>query len=105
MSQTTSSFYFKQRIQTHICPVSPFFYSVLTCSSTVPARGGRDGGSRGVVHLEVPVGVGCGQHELELHDAGVVLQLTVLDTVEFISDVSSTNIHLRNESENHVLDC
>lgn len=86
-------------------PVSPFFYSVLTCSSTVPARGGRDGGSRGVLHLEVPVGVGCGQHELELHDAGVVLQLTVLDAVEFISDVSSTNIHLRNESENHVLDC
>lgn len=57
---------------------------------------------RAAVHLEVPVWVGRGQHELELHDAGVVFQLSVLDTVEFISDVSSTNIHLRKESRNHV---
>lgn len=63
---------------------------------------GRGGESRAAVHLEVPVWVGCGQHELELHNAGVVLQLTVLDAVEFISDVSSTNIHLRKESRNHV---
>lgn len=101
MSQPTIIFYSCREFKHTFAPVRG---NVLICSSTVPARGGRHGGSRGAVHLEVPVGVGCGQHELELHDAGVVLQLTVLDAVEFISDISSTNIHLRNENENHVLD-
>lgn len=41
-----------------------------------------------------PVGMGGGQHELELHHAGVVLQLAVLDTVQLIGNVGSPNVHL-----------
>lgn len=69
--------------------------TALTCSSTVPKKG--RGGSV-TVHPKVPVRVGCGQHELELYDTGVVFQLTVLDAVQFISDVSSPNVHLGRES-------
>lgn len=49
---------------------------------------GRMGG------LRAPVGMRGGQHELELHDAGVVLQLPVLDTVELICNVSSPDVNL-----------
>lgn len=73
--------------------------TVLTCSSTVPKRDdGEVRGGRDTVHVKVPVRMGCGQHKLELDDTGVVFQLTVLDAVQFISNVSSTNIHLGREN-------
>lgn len=45
-------------------------------------------------HHSVPVRVGGGQHELEFHHAGVVLQLPVLYAIKFIGDISPSNIHL-----------
>jgi hypothetical protein len=38
--------------------------------------------------------MGCGQHELKFHHTGVVLKLAVLYAVEFIGNVSPSNIHL-----------
>lgn len=48
----------------------------------------------GVFGAVIPVGVGCGQHELELYYTCVVLQLTMLDAVQLICDVGSANVHL-----------
>ena len=42
----------------------------------------------------VPVGMGGGQHELELHHTGVVTELPVLNTVELVGDVSPSHVHL-----------
>ena len=41
-----------------------------------------------------PVWMRCGQHELEFHHAGVVLQLPVLYAIKLIGDISPSNIHL-----------
>lgn len=46
----------------------------------------------------VPVGVGRGQHELEVHSTGAVLQLVVLEAVELVRDVAPAHVHLGEES-------
>lgn len=43
----------------------------------------------------IPVGVGRGQHELELNYTSVVLQLPMLNAVQLICDVGSSDVHLR----------
>lgn len=43
----------------------------------------------------VPVGMRGRKHELELHDAGVVLQLSMLDAVELVRDVRSADVDLQ----------
>lgn len=42
----------------------------------------------------IPVRVGGGQHELELHHEGAVGELPVLQAVEFVGDVASPDVHL-----------
>lgn len=42
----------------------------------------------------LPVGMWGGKHELEFYNTCVVLQLSMLHTVQFISDVCSPHVHL-----------
>lgn len=42
----------------------------------------------------VPVGVGGGQHELELHEAGAIGELLVLQAVQLVGDVTPPHVHL-----------
>lgn len=46
----------------------------------------------------VPVGVGGGQHELELHEAGAIRELPVLQAVQLVGDVPPPHIHLRGDT-------
>lgn len=77
-------------------------YSISRFLSTVPFKMGGRGGSKEDAHCTsiegdfdvIPVGVGCGQHELELYYTRVVLQLAMLDAVQLIRDVGSANVHL-----------
>ena len=46
--------------------------------------------------------MGGGQHELELHHAGVVLQLAVLDAVQLVGNVRPSNVHLVKEKPNQL---
>lgn len=43
----------------------------------------------------VPVWVGEGQHELELHQAGAIRELPVLQAVQLVGDVPTSHVHLR----------
>ena len=42
----------------------------------------------------LPVRVRRGQHELEVHGTGPVLQLVVLEAVQLIGDVPPADVHL-----------
>lgn len=46
--------------------------------------------------------MGGGQHELELHHTGVVLQLAVLDAVQLVGNVRPSNVHLVKEKPNQL---
>lgn len=51
----------------------------------------------------LPVWMRRRQHELEVHSAGSILQLVMLDAIELVGDVRPANIHLKVETEQVIL--
>lgn len=53
----------------------------------------------------LPVGVGGGQHELELHQAGAVGELPVLQAVQLVGEVPTPHVHLAGDAGGTAVPC
>lgn len=89
----------------------PLITAVYTgsCSTAPSGWGSAEQARRGATQKQrntftlLPVGMWGRQHELELHYARVVLQLSVLDAVELVGNVRSAHVdlQLRDHKQNH----
>ena len=51
-----------------------------------------------LIQTPLPVWVGGGQHELELHQAGAIGELPVLQAVQLIGEVPASHVDLEGDS-------